>query len=352
MGAGGSAVSYTLFAEYAPTEFRGKALVIEQSFWSIGSITAVLVAWIVLPTWGWRAFLGASAIPSWIVLCFYRYIPESVRYLQTLGDDEGSNAIIQRISEVNNAPLPEGRLKVDFQVVDKSERGAVSLIFVPAYRYVSILLLIIFWTETFCYYGISIITPRYFKGDSLYTSSLIATCGEIPGIIVAYFYLDQIGRKNFLICGYSLFIVSTYLMAAFSSIPEVAMFVSFFSRMAINSCFMVLFVFYSEYYPTVVRAIALGAGSAVGRIGGLCTNYVAENTNISVEIALTIYATTAIIALVCSILLPIDTTGREMRNSIDYSSAVDMHADFEFSTVSDVELQTVDSEPKGEIMSA
>merc|ERR1719461_2680573 len=49
---GGSGVSYTLFAEYAPSSSRGKALMIEQGCWSGGALLSVLLAWVVLSTMG------------------------------------------------------------------------------------------------------------------------------------------------------------------------------------------------------------------------------------------------------------------------------------------------------------
>jgi len=48
IGIGGSVVSYTLFAEYCPTNSRGWALVMEQGCFSFGALLSVNLAWVTL----------------------------------------------------------------------------------------------------------------------------------------------------------------------------------------------------------------------------------------------------------------------------------------------------------------
>jgi MFS transporter, putative metabolite:H+ symporter len=63
-GVGGTLpVDYSIFAEYLPSKKRGRYLVLLESFWALGVIAAAGLAWLIVPNFGWRWLLAASAIP-------------------------------------------------------------------------------------------------------------------------------------------------------------------------------------------------------------------------------------------------------------------------------------------------
>ena len=48
----------TLVSEYSPTRIRGRNVIFLESFWAWGWIAAALVAYLIIPVYGWRmAFL-------------------------------------------------------------------------------------------------------------------------------------------------------------------------------------------------------------------------------------------------------------------------------------------------------
>ena len=53
-GLGGVPVAFSLFMEFIPTKQRGFWLVVIEFFWTIGSITEGGLAWLVMPSLGWR----------------------------------------------------------------------------------------------------------------------------------------------------------------------------------------------------------------------------------------------------------------------------------------------------------
>ncbi len=59
-------VSFAYFSEHLPSKNRGRWLVVLESFWAVGTILAVVMAWLILPRFtegGWRYLFGLSAIP-------------------------------------------------------------------------------------------------------------------------------------------------------------------------------------------------------------------------------------------------------------------------------------------------
>ena len=70
----------------------------------------------------------------------------------------------------------------------------------------------------------------------------------------------------------------------------------------------------NKYYPTVIRAIGLGTCSAMARVGAIITPFLAQVLlKISPHLAISIYGTVALLAAAASLLLPIETKGRQLK---------------------------------------
>jgi len=324
IGLGGSAVSYTLFAEYCPTSFRGKALIMEQGFWSVGALASVALAWITLTNIGdgvgWRWYIGLSALPSWCMVMAYPLIPESARYYSACGQGANAETLLRRLFTENNKCWPEGILSVGG--CSDSKRGKVWDLFVPAYRKTSFIMLTNFFTVTFCYYGICFISERLFKSGNLFSSMFLTTLSEVPGILFGVFFLDKTGRKGMMNICWAIFAVLSLVITcmpprdgagSLQTILDVTF--VFISRCAVSTLFYVLYVYFSEYYPTVIRAVALGFGSSLTRFAGMITTFVAED--LSVATAMLAYTLVAFMSLVLALLLPQDTTGLIMKDQVD-----------------------------------
>src|SRR3990170_496817 len=62
-GLGGALpLDFSLYAEFLPTENRGRRLVLLESFWAVGTIIAAGLAWLIVPSFGWRPLLATSAV--------------------------------------------------------------------------------------------------------------------------------------------------------------------------------------------------------------------------------------------------------------------------------------------------
>jgi len=89
----------------------------------------------------------------------------------------------------------------------------------------------------------------------------------------------------------------------------------FFARCSVTMLFLVVFVYFSEYYPTVIRSTAIGFGSSLGRIAGMITTLVAED--IKLDIAMVVYAVLGFLSFSLTLTLPQDTTGLKLRDHVD-----------------------------------
>src|SRR5215213_10571697 len=113
-GLGGALpLDFSLYSEFLPTENRGRNLVILESFWALGTIIAAGLAWLLVPSFGWRPLLASSAVAAALVLWIRRSIPESPRYLAISGKNEEAREILAGIARENGRPAPEGELVAD-----------------------------------------------------------------------------------------------------------------------------------------------------------------------------------------------------------------------------------------------
>ena len=125
-GLGGAVpLDFSLFAEYLPTRNRGRWLVILESFWGVGTVVAAALAWILVPTLGWRSLLATSAIAGALVFWVRLRVPESPRYLAATGRVDEAEAILGHVARENGVPERDvPRIVPPADASDKVERQA------------------------------------------------------------------------------------------------------------------------------------------------------------------------------------------------------------------------------------
>lgn len=150
-----------------------------------------------------------------------------------------------------------------------------------------------------------------------FASTLWASVGEMPGVLIAFMMVDIIGRRPLL--GYMFGALGLSFIALFyclSRMGETAIF--FIARGAASGAFQAMFLFTNEVYPAVIRATAMGVSSSVARLGLIVTPFIAQYlTNIDERMALVVYSAASVLAVLGVVWLPIETTGRPLVESME-----------------------------------
>ena len=123
MGAAGTHVSYSLFMEFTPTNTRAIALLLNQGWWTIGVVFGTGLAWLVLPTQGWRPLLIYNAIPSLILLPLANFLPESPRYLQVQDRSSEAQAVLETVARLNGKVLTGSLAKLQLNEAHENHEG-------------------------------------------------------------------------------------------------------------------------------------------------------------------------------------------------------------------------------------
>ncbi len=340
MGVTGSAVAFTLFAEFLARDQRGTMLVLIDLFGAIGVCLAVLIAWATLPhaSLGWRGYLVFSSLPVAIQLFLYPFLPESIRYLVFSGQHDEAQELLNRISVINKKSLPDGMLeRAPLQSVVR-ERGRISDLFTKERRRLSLLFMFIWFSDVFIYYGVVLLTTNIFNREAQahaaiapplddghhhpacfimrdhdFLNELITSFSEIPGVFIFIFLINW-SRKGsqalgFFITAACLFVYMSY--AHYEGMLEVSVF--FVARIFISGTFQSTYTATPECMPTAIRSLAMGVFSAFARFGGMATPLVASTLSAySMGMAVWVYVVMSLLGGTASLLLPLETAGKNL----------------------------------------
>ncbi|KAK8581343.1 hypothetical protein V6N13_144372 [Hibiscus sabdariffa] len=345
IGLGGGPVLCSWLLEFIPPPTRGTWMVVFQAFWTVGTVFEASIAWVVMPRLGWRWLLAFSSIPSFGLLVFYLFTPESPRYLCMNGREKEAMVILERISKVNGTKVPLGTLVSDDQQAGldgdatprtKCKQGPFSTILKLLSRELvrpTLLLWIVFFGNSFTYYGLVLLTTELNTGRSRcaahktaeskkvedvdYKDVFITTFAEFPGLIIVAVTVDRVGRRLSMAV---LFFICCILVfpLLFQQSERVTTGLLFGSRVCITATFTTLFIYAPEIYPTAVRSTGFGSASSMGRIGGMVCPYVAVALVQGCHQTAAIGMFEAIIFLsgVSVLLIPIETKGRELSDNV------------------------------------
>lgn len=359
-GVGGGHAYASWFLEFVPTPHRGAWLLVLTGCWTFGQILEAFFSWIIMPRLGWRWLLSLSCVPSFLVLLLYGLAPESPRYLATNGRMSEAQKLLEKIAHFNRTKLPHGVLVCDWKIrMDKENSPSLETPLLPSpekeknchtetclssifallsskLRATTLLLWVLFFANTFSYYGVVFLTSELSSGKSscnstvnlskdasdsrLYRDVLITTLAELPGLIIAATIVDKIGRKlSMEIMSILGFILLLPLVVHQNEIVNTALL--FGSRMFVCSTFTVLGLYSREVYPTSVRATGVGIATSVGRIGGMICPLVAVSLVRDCHQATAIILFEVVIILLgsCIFFLPFETSGKGLRDTLPAS---------------------------------
>ncbi|CAN1298964.1 Organic cation/carnitine transporter 7 [Linum perenne] len=337
VGLGGAPVVFTWFLEFIPAPNRGKWMVAFSIFWTIGAIVQVSVAWIVMPRLGWKWLVGLSSIPSFLLLVFYYWTPESPRYLCLKGRKDEAVKVMERVAKYNKKTLPPGVLLTDHEIELQGQRHLMTIKLLLSRKLArsTVMLWLIFFGNAFSYYGIVLLTTQLNRSNLCgksttttpksegsgagikYMNVFIASLAECPGLAVAFLLVDRIGRKFSMAS--MLFTCCVFILPLIVHQSSLVTTILLFgARICITGSFAIAFVLAPELYPTSVRSTGFGIASSMGRIGGMTAPFVAVSLTERCQQRITVVVFVGIvaIALAATMLIPYETQGIELIESI------------------------------------
>lgn len=285
-------VASTLVSESVPAKDRGRAVVLLESFWAAGWIAAALIAYFIIPKYGWQAAFLIGAVPALYALYLRKSIQDPPRYLEQAAQRKGQ--------------------KISF-------RERLASVWKSEHRRSTIMLWILWFTVVFSYYGMFLWLPSVMviKGFSLVKSFeyvLIMTLAQLPGYFTAAYFIEKFGRKFVLV----IYLLATAASAAwFGSATSEGMLItagiclSFFNLGAWGG----MYAYTPELYPTKVRSTGVGLAASFGRIGGIIAPFLVGMLvarNVEIGSIFWLFFFTIVIGALAVMWLGTETKGKEL----------------------------------------
>jgi len=247
-----------LVSETWPPQHRNKAIGIVQSGWALGYILAAVLAGVFIDTLGlgaaaWRWLFAFGAVPALFVLWVRRSVPEP-------------RAWIERRATSTRGPNP------------------FAVIFGPAYRARTLLVIALNSATQFGYWGIFFWLPGFLARPISQGGAGMSVVGSIGWIIPlqigAYlgyltfgFIADRLGRRRTFI----LFMVAAAIIVPvygqMARNPFVLMLLGPLFGYVAHGYFSMFGGFIAELFPTAVRATGQGTSYNLGRLAGAAAPY-------------------------------------------------------------------------------
>lgn len=275
---------YGLIIEFMPPSRRGRYLGMLGIFGGVGvSVTSVL-GMLIIPVLTWRAMFIIAGIGTLIVWWLRRNMPESPRWLESVGRYEEAESVLQTIekeSGVNTATQPHNSYPQPAKLALKNKKENWVPITVLFSRRVFRLTLIAVILNITCLFGSYSVTgwmPTFFISEGMTISKSLGfnaamMAGYIAGPLLCMLIGDRIGRR----WGIVMFGTLSAIFAGvypFLTAPVLIIGCGFILVAMVASFLTLGLGATPEFFPTAFRFRGGGFAQTIGRLGLILSPFV------------------------------------------------------------------------------
>ena len=270
-------VGYATMTEFVPPQARGKWLGIISVFVVAGLPVTALLGTLIIPRFGWRIMFMLGGLGALIVWQLRKALPESPRWLESVGRTQEADAILRAIED--EVSLHHGPLKPpadsSLAIPSRSLRMLLGPVLLPRMIVGATTLIVV----NTLIYGFVTWLPTFFvqAGRSIASSlgySLVMSLGAPIGSVIGASTADSWGRKP-TILGASLLTIVIGGIYPFVRDPRELLIAGFLLTIPIFVLVTLLFAIYiPELFPTEVRMRASGICNTFGRGATIVTPFI------------------------------------------------------------------------------
>lgn len=231
----------------------------------------------------WRRLQFALSIPSIILISYFWLIPESPRWLYTVGRIDETVVVLKKAAKLNKLPIEmihtdlvqHKQMQSKENEQEMSKGNIFDLVRTPNMRTKSLAIFFNWFVCGLAFFGVAQYIGQI--GGDMYANVALSAGLEIPGTLVCIYTMKVYGRKKTLI-GSNILTGLSMLAIAFVP-PESTVFVvtlATFGIIGMSISFPTAYLYAGELFPTVVRNIGVGTASMVARIGSMLAPFVAS----------------------------------------------------------------------------
>jgi putative MFS transporter len=270
-------VGYATMTEFVPPQARGKWLGIISVFVVAGLPVTALLGTLIIPRFGWRIMFMLGGLGALIVWQLRKALPESPRWLESVGRTQEADAILRAIEDevsLHHGPL-QPAADSSLAIPSRSLRMLLGPVLLPRMIVGATTLIVV----NTLIYGFVTWLPTFFvqAGRSIASSlgySLVMSLGAPIGSVIGASTADSWGRRP-TILGASLLTIVIGGIYPFVRDPRELLIAGFLLTIPIFVLVTLLFAIYiPELFPTEVRMRASGICNTFGRGATIVTPFI------------------------------------------------------------------------------
>jgi MFS transporter, putative metabolite:H+ symporter len=321
VGTGGEVpVASAYVNEFIGAERRGRFFLMYEVIFPVGLMFAGMAGYFLVPLYGWQAMFAVGLVPSVLTIPLRWLMPESPRWLASKGRITEADAVVRTLEDSatkHGLPLPDPVLRtMDPKATARSDWREL---FKGIYLKRTLTIWALWFTAYMINNGLITWLPTLYKQvfklpleTSLAYGWATSGAGVIASIVCALL-IDRVGRKRWYATAFALAIVPLLALTVLGATSAVEVLILASIAYAIlQTITFSLYLYSSELYPTRLRAMGTGFGSAWLRagssIGPMLVGFMVGDFGI--RYVFSAFAAVAFAGCVVTVLLAIETKGR------------------------------------------
>lgn len=317
MATGGTMViSFVITMEIIGKNYRELMSVLYQIPFNLGHFTLALFGYYIRE---WRHLQLWLSIPSVILLSYYWLVPESPRWLFTVGRLEEAGKILEKAAKVNK--LPTENIPSELEAASKlkgsvSHKGnALDLVRTPNMRAKTFFMCFNWFICGLAFFGVAQYIGQ--TGGNIFANVAFSALLELPGTLFCIYSMKKWGRKKTLIGSNCLTGICMLLIAVVPRTHDlVPVVLASLGIVGMSISFPTVYLFAGELFPTVVRNIGIGSASTIARIGSMVAPFVAGLSSVAFWLPPVIFGVFPILGAMLVVFLP-ETKGAALPETIE-----------------------------------
>ena len=312
-------VATALLVEFLPRKYRGPRLAALTILWFAGAAFAYIVGNTLINLGGddaWRYVLASAAAIGLGLLLLRLGTPESPRWLLSKGRAAEAEQVIKGVygPQFSLANLPEQAELACTKFWGLLMSGyAKRLVFVTLFWSCSII-------PVFAVYAFApkVLEALHLKGDWAAFGSIAITLLFVIGCIFASKLINVMGRRSMLIHSFLWSGLALLLLGLFPDGNELLVLALFGAyALFIGGAQVLQLVYPNELFPTEIRAVAVGIGTSLSRVGAAVGTYLVPLSLQGIGIGHTMYVAAAVtlVGLVAAWAMAPETRSLSLRDA-------------------------------------
>ncbi|OQV14605.1 Carcinine [Hypsibius exemplaris] len=286
-------IGFVMVVELVGPERRAFATVISNFFCGIGFVSCAGLAYLIRD---WRYFALSTSLPFALFFLVFLFIPESPRWLLSVGKFAEAERIIRKIAGANGVVLPVNYMETLKMQSDKKEEMAAmtsgeqqeplrqltnepsfrDLFATPGIRKSIIFLSVIWLMIAIAYNGMNYYSPEV--GPNPYLSYALTTLTELPANFAVWPLVQHWGRRWTLITSMILggvCCITTIFVPRSEAYSDTVMLACLLIGKFCSTCAdIVIYLYSGELLPTALRSLGIGVVSTMGMLGYIVVPFV------------------------------------------------------------------------------